>query len=159
MKLRTLLVFAVGVVGGIYISTKDKKNTSKKIKEYSPTLKPIINDLIKKSNNLLDDIVNLKSDELKANIQKRVVDLKDKISSIKTDDISNAGKSLIKETTKVLRKIRAEINLSPKVSSKRMVFERKTVTELRKIAKKIKVQLQPHDKKPTIIDKIIEKNK
>ena len=157
MKLKTLLVFAVGVVGGIYLSTKDSKHSSKKIEVYSPTLKPIIADLLKKSNKLLDDIVNLKSDELKANIEKKVYDLKEKVSSIKVDDVSNAGRRLVKETSNILRQLRAEINLSSKISNKRILYEKMTVSELRKIAKKIKVQLQPQDKKPTIIDKIIEK--
>jgi gas vesicle protein len=158
MKLRTIVVFALGVVGGIYLTTKDGEKTQKKIKEYAASMRPVVKDLINKTDDLLNDVINLRSDELRANVEKRIYDLKDKISSIQADDISNVAKNTIKEATNMIRKIRTEVNLSSKITSKRMKYEKKTVTELRKIAKKRKIQLQPTDKKSQIIDKLVKQD-
>lgn len=159
MKLRTLLIFGIGVMGGIYLTTKEGEKAQKKIKEYSVSLVPIVKDLLKKADYLLDDLINLKSDELKVNLERKVNKLKEKVSSIKDNDLSSIAKNTIKESTNMLRKIRAEINLSPKMSNKRMKYEKKTVSELRKIAKTRKIQLQPVDKKSNIIDKLIKQDK
>lgn len=156
MKLKTLLIFGIGIIGGMYLATDNGKKTQKKIKEYSVSLKPVIKDLLNKTDKLLDDVVNLKSDELKTNIEKRIHELKTTLLAIKNDDISKAAKNVIKEATTLLRKIRAEINLSPKSTSKRIKYEKMTILELKKIARSKKIQLQPIDKKADIIDKLIQ---
>ena len=156
MKLRTLLIFGIGVLGGMYLATDDGKKTQKKIKEYTVSLKPVVKDLLSKTDKILDDVVNLKSDELKANIEKRIYDLKNTLSTIKSEDVSAAAKKAIKEATTLLRTIRAEINLSPKATSKRVKYEKMSVVELKKIARNKKIQLQPNDKKADIIDKLIQ---
>ena len=159
MKVKTLLIFGIGVVGGIYLSTQDGKKTKTKIKEYAFSLKPVIDDLLDKVDDLLKNISEIQYEDVKVNMEQRVDDLKNKIKSINTDSISSVAKIAIKDATKLLRKIREEVTEYSTSHFKKdgaVKYEKMPITELRKLAKKRNIKIKATDKKSEIIRKLLK---
>lgn len=106
--LKKLLFIAASAVGGIYLTSDEGKNVRKALLEKKSTFKPIIDDLLKQANEVLEGTKDLESEELKLNLDKLVNEAKVSLIELDLDKTMETIKDAIKVASKQIRKASAE---------------------------------------------------
>jgi len=118
MNIKTILLMGVAAVGGIYLTSDEGKDARKALQKKKSILLPVVKDLLKEANEILDGSKEIKSDEIRANIEKIVKEVKlslvnldlekavetskkaIRVASLKLNDVSNKSNKSLKTTTK-----------------------------------------------------------
>lgn len=102
--LKKLLFVAASAIGGIYLTSDEGKNVRKVLLEKKSTFKPIIDDLMKQANEVLEGTKELESEELKLNIEKFINEAKASLVDLDLDKTMETIKEAIRVASKKIRK-------------------------------------------------------
>lgn len=81
MGIKTLFLIAAAAVGGIYLTSDEGKEARKVLQKRKSTFKPIIDDLLKQANEVLQGTKELNSPEMRKSIEALVNEAKDVLLS------------------------------------------------------------------------------
>ncbi len=103
---------------GMLLAPKDGKSLRSDLREhYDAKLAPIIKDLNKKAADLYKQTKDIDSDEIKANLRKKISDVQDAIKNL---DAKSAGKATvdgIKKASSTLAHVAKDVATSPKTKA------------------------------------------
>ena len=108
-SLKSVLLIAASVVGGIYITSEEGKKARKVLEKRKSVFKPIVDDLLQKSKKILDGSETIDSDEVKANIEYLTSEAKNTLLSINLDDAIETIREAIKVSSKKIREAFSEL--------------------------------------------------
>ena len=151
MKVSTLLFLIGATAVGVHLQSEEGEKNRKKLKEHVDNLSPIVNDVIKKLEATASRSETIKSDEIRANVEMKVNEVKNSISKVDAKKVGDAAEDAIKAASKKIRDIRTQIETSEHYMDN---YEDMTIAQLKTEAKKSKVTLQSNDKKSDIISKL-----
>lgn len=108
--IKKLLLILGAAVGGIYLTSEEGKKAREAIRRKKSTFSPIIKDLLKQANNVLDGSQKINSTEIKANIEKLISDAKKTLSEIDLEKTIEYIKDAIKVASKKISDAANESN-------------------------------------------------
>jgi predicted transcriptional regulator len=117
--IKNLLLISAAAVAGVYLSSKEGAETRKKIKKHLESLTPVIKDLLDKTEDLLDSSQEIKSDEIRANLEKKIDNIKIKLSKVDAKKISDKASIIIENISREIRGIRKDINTENNPTAKK----------------------------------------
>jgi DNA polymerase III delta prime subunit len=110
---KKLILILASVIGGIYLTSEEGAKTRKKLLKKKSIFKPIIKDLLKQTNEILEGNKEIKSDEIKANIEKIISEAKIILINLDLEKTTETIQEAIKVASK---KIRIAMNENQKAS-------------------------------------------
>ena len=134
--IKKALLIAASAVAGIYLTSDEGKNARKALQKKKIALEPIIKDLIKQANSILDGTGELNSEQMRANVDLLVTETKKSLIELDLDKTSETIKEAIKVASNKLSNTSNDVE---KV--------KRAQTKLKKSPKISKQQIQTVDKK------------
>ncbi len=109
-------LFVGSLIGlGMLLAPKDGKTLRKGLKEnYDAKLAPIIKDLNKKASDLYKQTRQIDSDEVKANLRKKIDDVQESLKNLSAKSAGKATVNGIKKASTTLATVAKDIAQSPK---------------------------------------------
>ncbi len=155
--LRKLLLISVAAIGGIYLTSEEGKQARASLMKKKSTFEPIIKDLLKQVNEVLEGSKQINSDEIRANVNLLVKEAKQAIVEIDLEKTVESVRDAIRVASRKIREaenefekdgdqknrkvdVTQEIKKETKVekkSKKETKVEKKTVAKQVKETKKI----------------------
>lgn len=103
MGVKTWVAMAAAAVAGIYLTSEEGKKAREALKKKKSTFEPVIKDLIKQANEVLDGTKKINSEEIRANIELLVNEAKNTLVSIDLEKTVDTIKDAIKVASKKIR--------------------------------------------------------
>ena len=94
--IRKAILIAASAVAGIYLTSDEGKNARKALQKKKIALEPIIKDLIKQANAILDGTGELNSEQLRSNVDLLVNETKKSLIDLDLDKASETIKDAIR---------------------------------------------------------------
>lgn len=132
--LKKFLLVAGAAIGGIYLTSEEGKNARESLLKKKSAFEPIVKDLIKQSNEILEGSKNIDSKEVKANIDLLVTEAKQSLIDLDLDKTAETVKDAIRVASK---KIRIAVNESDAELKKAKRKPVKMVTTKTETTKKV----------------------
>ncbi len=118
MKLSTLIFIIGGTAAGIYLQSEEGNDSRKKLKESLDNVTPVLKDMAKKLESMVKETESIRSDEIRVNVERKIVSLKKTIAKIDANKVASVTDDTIKSIAKKFREIRTEITSEPVASVK-----------------------------------------
>lgn len=103
MGLKTWIAMAGAAVAGIYLTSEEGKKAREALKKKKSTFEPIIKDLLKQANEVLDGTKKINSEEIRANVELLVNEAKNTLVSIDLEKTVDTIKDAIQVASKKIR--------------------------------------------------------
>lgn len=103
MGVKTWVAMAAAAVAGIYLTSEEGKKAREALKKKKSTFEPVIKDLLKQANEVLDGTKKINSEEIRANIELLVNEAKNTLVSIDLEKTVDTIKDAIKVASKKIR--------------------------------------------------------
>ena len=113
--IKKLLLVVSAAMGGIYLTSDEGKNARESLLKRKSAFEPIIKDLLKQSNEILEGTKSIDSNEVKANIDMLLNEAKQTLIDLDLDKTAETIKEAIRISSK---KIRIALNESEKEITK-----------------------------------------
>lgn len=121
---KKIFLIASAAIGGIYLTSDEGKHARETLLKKKSAFEPIIKDLIEKANEVLEGNEKIDSEEVKANIDKIVVEAKQSLLELDLDQTMETIKEAIRVASK---KIRLSMNeAEQEISHSKIVNKDKT---------------------------------
>ena len=101
--LKKLIMIAGAAIGGIYLTSEEGKNARATLLKKKSTFEPIVKDLLKQANEVLEGSKSINSKEVKANIDLLVDEAKNTLVELDLDKAADTIKEAIKVSSKKIR--------------------------------------------------------
>ena len=134
MKLKTILLMGAAAVGGIYLTSEEGKAARKSIQKKKTVLMPAIKELITEANLILEGSKEIKSDEVKANIQKILNEVKISLSNLDIEKAFETSKKAIKVASNKINDVSNQVDKAKKTTTKSKA-KRKTTVKAKQVSK------------------------
>lgn len=136
--LKKLLLVAGAAIGGIYLTSDEGKNARNSLLKKKSAFEPIVKDLLKQSNDILEGSKNIDSKEVKANIDLLVTEAKQTLIDLDLDKAAETIKEAIRVASKKIRIAvnETEIELKKEAKNTTKKISTKTTTIKKKNSKK-----------------------
>lgn len=121
---KTMFVAAAAAVAGIYLTSEEGKKAREALKKKKSTFEPIIKDLIKQANEVLEGTRQINSDEIRANIEVLVNEAKGTLTTIDLEKTVDTIKDAIKVATKKIRTAANDVEVTKTVQTKKLQTKR-----------------------------------
>lgn len=121
---KTMFVAAAAAVAGIYLTSEEGKKAREALKKKKSTFEPIIKDLIKQANEVLEGTRQINSDEIRANIEVLVNEAKGTLTAIDLEKTVDTIKDAIKVATKKIRTAANDVEVTKTVQTKKLQTKR-----------------------------------
>ncbi len=157
MKLSTLLFLIGGTAAGIHLQSKEGEDSRKKLKKHIDNLTPLVNDVFKQLEAVLNDSENVESDEIRANVEKTVSNVKKTIEKVDASKVGETTEKAIKIASQKIRDLKMQVASAKENGNKPL--EKMTVSQLKNKAKTMEITISSKDKKANLIKKIQKKQK
>ena len=128
--IKKALLIAASAVAGIYLTSDEGKNARKALQKKKIALEPIIKDLIKQANAILDGTGELNSEQMRANVDLLVGETKKSLLELDLDKTSETIKDAIRVASNKLsdasndvekvKRAQGKSKKSPKVSKQQI---------------------------------------
>jgi len=139
MKIKSILLMAGAAVAGIYLTSEEGKKARQALQKKKSAIEPVIKDLIKQANEVLDGSKKINSDEIRLNVNKLVDEAKAILVNLDLDKAVETSKEAIKvaskkineasnDVTKAKRKV-ATKKATAKAPAKKAASKKKTVAK------------------------------
>ncbi|CAM9137779.1 hypothetical protein MYMA111404_03270 [Mycoplasma marinum] len=151
MKLSTFLLLVGATAFGVHLNSEEGADTKKKLKEQIDNITPVVNELFNKLEEIVMNMDSIKSDEIKENVQKGVNEVKETIAKVDAKKVGDVTEEAIKVASKKIREIRTQIETAEHFTDN---YETMTIAQLKRKAKKMKVEIKSSDRKKDIISKL-----
>ncbi|MES1923004.1 hypothetical protein MHBO_004537 [Bonamia ostreae] len=125
--LKKLLLVAGAAIGGIYLTSEEGKSARESLLKKKSAFEPIVKDLLKQTNEILEGSKNIDSKEVKANIDLLVNQAKQSLIDLDLDKTSETIKDAIRVASKQIRKAVNESEKELKNSKKKVVAKKMQV--------------------------------
>ncbi|MCP4336793.1 MAG: hypothetical protein GY679_03005 [Mycoplasma sp.] len=113
MKLSTLIFLIGGTAAGVYLQSEEGEESRKKLKKSLNNITPVLKDMVIKLDQVILDSKGIKTDEIRANIEKKVDKLKQSIAKLDSKKIASVTDNTIRETARKIRKLKSEVISEP----------------------------------------------
>ncbi len=118
MKIKTILLMAAAAVGGIYLTSEEGKDARKALQNKKSILLPVIKDLLKEANLILEGSREINSDEIRANVEKIVKEVKLSLTNLDLEKSIDVSRKAIKVASNKLNDISNESSKQKKTTTK-----------------------------------------
>ena len=118
MKIKTILLMGAAAVAGIYLTSEEGKAARKSIQKKKTVLMPAIKELINEANLVLEGSREIKSDEIKANIQKIINEVKISLSNLDIEKALETSKKAIKVASIKINDVSNQVDKAKKTTTK-----------------------------------------
>lgn len=123
MKIRSIFWMAAAAVAGIYLTSEEGKKARQALQKKKSAIGPIVKDLVKQANEVLEGSKQLDSDAIKLNVNKLVNEAKSILINLDLDKAIKTSKEAIKVATKKINEAsnditKAKRKVSPKKPTK-----------------------------------------
>ena len=135
MKLKTIFLMGAAAVAGIYLTSEEGKAARKSIQKKKTVLMPAIKELINEANLILEGSKEIKSDEIKANIQKIINEVKISLSNLDIEKAFETSKKAIKVASNKINDVSNQVDKAKKTTTKSKA-KRKPATKTKQVVKK-----------------------
>jgi len=135
MKIKSLFLMAGAAVAGIYLTSEEGKKARLALQKKKSAIQPIIKDLIKQANDVLDGSKQLDSDKLKLSVNKLVDEAKSILINLDLDKAVETSKEAIKVASKKINEASNDVAkakrkaVTKKTPAKKAAPKKKTVTK------------------------------
>ncbi|WP_127942891.1 hypothetical protein [Mycoplasma sp. ATU-Cv-703] len=109
MKISTLFWIAAAVIGGIYVTSEEGKQVRRVLEKKKSAFKPIVDDLLRQANEILQGSQEVNSSQVRANVDKLVKQAKLTLSEIDLEKTIDTIKESIRVATKKIRQAFNEV--------------------------------------------------
>ncbi|WKX02691.1 hypothetical protein [Candidatus Mycoplasma mahonii] len=96
MGIKTIILMGVAAVAGIYLTSEEGKNARKSLQKKKSVLLPVVRELLNEVNSMLEGSKEIKSDEIRANIEKIVSEIKLSLINLDLEKAFETSKKAIK---------------------------------------------------------------
>ena len=151
-KIRSILMMVGSAIAGIYLTSEEGELARKNLQKRRKVFQPIIKDIIKQANDVLDGSKDLNSTEIRANIEKVVQEVRESIKKIDLEKAIQTSREAIKVAYKKINDISNEMN-------KQKQFELRNTKKIALKKKATKVQTQTKIKDKNIVSSNLKENK
>ena len=103
MGVKTLFAMAAAAVGGIYLTSEEGKKAREALQKKKSTFEPIIKDLLKQANSVLEGSKKINSDEIRANVEVLVNEAKKTLIDLDIEKAADGIRDAIKVASKKIR--------------------------------------------------------
>lgn len=136
--LKKLLLVAGAAIGGIYLTSDEGKNARNSLLKKKSAFEPIVKDLLKQSNEILEGSKNIDSKEVKANVDLLVTEAKQTLIDLDLDKAAETIKEAIRVASKKIRIAVNEADVELKKEGKKPTkkISTKTTTIKKPVKKK-----------------------
>lgn len=121
MGLKVWFVAAAAAVAGIYLTSEEGKKAREAIAKKRSTFEPVIKDLLKQANQVLDGSRKINSSEIRANVEILVNEAKNTLVSIDLEKTIDTIKEAIQVSTRKIREASNETTKHTQVVSVKKV--------------------------------------
>lgn len=137
MKLKSLFLMAGAAVAGIYLTSEEGKKARQALQKKKSAIEPIVKDLIKQANEILDGSKQLDSDSLKLSVNKLVNEAKDILINLDLDKTIDVSKEAIKVATRKINEASNDVSKAKrKKTTNGKATPKKITTKTKAIKKK-----------------------
>lgn len=119
--LKKMFLIAASAVGGIYLTSEEGKNAREVLMKKKSLFQPIVKDLTKEINDVLEGSKELNSKEVKANIESLLDEAKKALVEIDLDKTVETVRDAIKVASKKIREASNEVEKTKKKQPKKIV--------------------------------------
>ena len=109
-KLRSLLLLVGSAIAGIYLTSEEGENVRRNLLKRRKVFQPIIKDILKQANEVLEGSKDLNSTEIRANIEKAVEEVKASIRKIDLEKAIQVSREAIKVAYKKINDVSNDMN-------------------------------------------------
>lgn len=103
MGIKTWIAMAGAAVAGIYLTSEEGKKAREALRKKKSTFEPIIKDLLKQANEVLDGSKKINSEEIRANVELLVNEAKNTLVSIDLEKTVDTIKEAVAVASKKIR--------------------------------------------------------
>ena len=140
--LKKLLLITGAAIGGIYLTSEEGKKARESLLKRKSAYEPIVRDLIKQSNEVLEGTKTIDSKEVKANIDMLINEAKKSLIELDLDKATETVKDAIRVASKKIRiavnETEKELNASKKkITAKKSPNTGKAAPKKKNSAKKV----------------------
>lgn len=118
--IRKLLLITAAAIGGIYLTSEEGKQARAALMKKKSTFEPIVKDLLKQVNSILEGSQEINSDEIRANVNLLVKEAKQTIVEIDLEKTVETVREAIKVASAKIREAENEIDKSKQEFPKRI---------------------------------------
>lgn len=118
MGVKTLFAMAAAAVGGIYLTSEEGKKAREALQKKKSTFEPIIKDLLKQANSVLEGSKKINSDEIRANVEVLVNEAKKTLIDLDIEKAADGIRDAIKVASEKIRIATNESKKKPAAKSK-----------------------------------------
>ena len=118
MAVKTLFAMAAAAVGGIYLTSEEGKKAREALQKKKSTFEPIIKDLLKQANSVLEGSKKINSDEIRANVEVLVNEAKKTLIDLDIEKAADGIRDAIKVASKKIRLATNETRKKPVAKAK-----------------------------------------
>lgn len=152
---KKLLLITAAAIGGIYLTSEEGKQARAALMKKKATFEPIVKDLMKQVNEVLEGSKQINSDEIRANVNLLVKEAKATLVEIDLEKTTEAIREAIKVASKKIREAADEVDKSEEVKVTQTI-KKPVVAKAKKPAAKNEVVKKAPAKKPAPKAKIVK---
>ena len=138
--IRKALLIAASAVAGIYLTSDEGKNARKALQKKKVALEPIIKDLIKQANAILDGTGELNSEQIRANVDLLVNETKKSLIDLDLDKTSETIKDAIRVASRKLSDASNDVEKVKRAETKMKKSPVKAKAQISSVDKKLKAE-------------------
>lgn len=128
--IKKLLLITGAAIGGIYLTSEEGKNARESLLKKKSAFEPIIKDLLKQANEMLEGTKSINSNEVKANVDMLINEAKQSLIDLDLDKATETIKEAIRTSSKKIRIALNETENEMKSKGKKTAIK-KTSTSLK----------------------------
>ena len=125
MKFKSIFWMAAAAIAGIYLTSDEGKKARQGLQKKKSAIEPIIKDLIKEANQVLEGSKQLNSDAIKLNINKLISEAKSILLNLDLDKTIKTSKEAIKVATQKINEASNDVIKSKRKATKAKVVKNK----------------------------------
>lgn len=143
MKIKTILLMGAAAVAGIYLTSEEGKAARKSLQKKKTIILPAVKELISEANQVLEGSKEINSDEIRANIEKIIKEVKISLSNLDLEKSLDVSKKAIRVASNKINDVSNEVDKAKRTTTKSKAKRKPTtkkvvkkVTTVKKINKK-----------------------
>ena len=140
--IKKILLMAGAAVAGIYLVSDEGKNARKALLKKKSLLEPVIKDLISQSNSVLDGTGELHSDQIRANIDLIVKDVRKTLLNLDLETVTTSIKEAIKVSARQLTSLENDVIKVKRAESKLKTAPVSAKEQIKTVARKVKKEAE-----------------
>lgn len=136
--IKKLMLMAGAAVAGIYLVSDEGKNARKALLKKKSSLEPIVKDLIAQANSVLDGSDSLDSDQIRANINSIVEEIKASLFELDLEKVTATIKEAVKVSARQLTSLENDVFKVKRAESKLKTAPVSAKAQIKTVAKKVR---------------------